>query len=108
MRRTRDRKPTPLGELVPNILGKLTGKHQPTAEEISAVWRRIAGRQAAQHSWPRRLVNRSLTVEVENSGWMYTLGLKKGELLQGLIEVMGGTLAKRLTLRMGERRDAES
>jgi len=41
-------------------------------------------------------------VEVENSGWMYTLNLKKEKLLQGLIEAFGAGQVKGVRFRMGE------
>jgi len=86
------------------LLQHLKAEAKPTLEEMQGVWRRLAGEEAAQHSWPKSLRQRRLTVEVENSGWMYTLGLKKNQLLQGLIELMGAERVKQLSFRMGERK----
>ena len=61
------------------------------------------GEEAAQHSWPRKLEQGTLTVEVENSGWMYVLGMKKRELLEGWIELIGAARVKGLSFRMGEK-----
>ena len=75
-------------------------------EEMAEVWKRVAGAEAAGHSWPRRMSGGRLVVEVENSGWMYALGLKRAQLTEGLIELLGAGRAKTLSLRIGERKDA--
>lgn len=73
---------------------------------IQGIWERLVGKEAAQHSWPRTLKGGRLLVEVENSGWMYTLRLKKTPVLEGLIELLGASRVRMLGFRMGERRDA--
>lgn len=79
---------------------------RPSLEEVQQIWEGVAGLEAAQHSWPRRLTGRRLTVEVENSGWMYTLNLKKQALLQGLVEQLGADRLEGLLFRIGEKKDA--
>lgn len=83
----------------------LGGTRRPALEEMDAVWRRLAGAETAQHSWPRRLVEGTLTVEAENSGWMYVLGMRKVELLEGWIELLGAARVKRLSFRMGDKKN---
>ncbi len=51
-------------------------------------------------------MQRRLVVEVENSGWMYTLGMERTQLLEGLLELMGAGKVRELSFRIGERRDA--
>lgn len=84
----------------------LGAAHRPPMEEMAAVWKRLAGEEAAQHSWPRRLAQGHLTIEVENSAWMYVLGMKKIELLEGWMELMGAARVRALGFRMGEKKDA--
>lgn len=79
---------------------------KPSREEMADLWKRLVGEEAARHSWPRRLLGRRLVVEVENSGWMYALGMKKGHLVEGLIELLGASRVRGLVLRIGERKDA--
>ena len=81
----------------------LGATQRPPIEEVSAVWKRLAGDEAAQHSWPRKLMHGRLTIEVENSAWMYTLGMKKIELLEGWMEMMGAARVKEIGFRMGEK-----
>ncbi len=73
---------------------------------MQEVWERLVGKEAAKHSWPRQLTRGRLLVEVENSGWMYNLSLKKNQLLQGLVELLGASRMKELSFRMGESKDA--
>lgn len=98
--------PTPLSALLPGVLRQLQGEERLSLEQIGAAWERLVGSEASKHSWPRRLVGSGLAVEVENSGWMYELNLRKTDLLEGLIELLGAGRVRRLTLRMGEKKDA--
>lgn len=66
------------------------------------------GERAARHSWPKRLTSGRLLVEVENSGWMYTLTLRKAQLTQGLTDHFGAGLIQELTFRIGEREERKS
>ena len=93
---------TSVSSVLSGVLKKLKAQGRPTSEEIQEVWQRLAGQAAAQHSWPRSLQKGRLLVEVDNSGWMYTLGLKKTQLLQGLIELLGANRVTSLSFRMGE------
>lgn len=79
---------------------------RPFKEAIDQVWARLVGKEVAQHSWPRSLSRGRLLVEVENSGYLFTLSLKKNELLQGLIELLGANRVRSLSFRMGEGQDA--
>lgn len=84
----------------------MQGGGHPSQEEIVGLWRRLVGEEAARHSWPRRLTQQRLIVEVENSGWMYTLGSRKAQLLEGLVELLGAGRVRQLSFRIGERKDA--
>lgn len=97
----------PLSSVLAGVLRRVQGGGKPSLEEISAVWKRLVGEEGARHSWPRRLVDRRLVVEVENSGWMYTLGMKRAQLVEGLIELLGVGRVRALTLRIGERNPGE-
>lgn len=104
----RPKAPSPVAELLPGILAGLSGAGRPSIEAIEGIWKRLVGEKATRHSWPRRLVSGRLIVEVEDSGWMYTLNLKRTQLLQGLIELLGAHQVKNLSFRIGERKDAQA
>lgn len=97
------RLPKPLGDLLPKVLQELRAEGRPSLEAIQESWRRLVGEEAAHHSWPRKLTRGRFLVEVDNSGWMYTLSLKKPQLLQGLIELLGARHIKDLSFRIGEK-----
>lgn len=105
MSRPKARSTSPLVEILPEVFRNLEGL-RPTQEKIQEIWERLAGKEASRHSWPRWLKGRRLLVEVENSGWMYNLRLKKEPLLRGLIELLGVSRVKELQFRMGGRKDA--
>ena len=105
MSKPRSAAAAPISTVLSGLLRKLQTDARPSLEEIAQVWKRLAGEEAAQHSWPRRLVQQRLVVEVENSGWMYALGMKKAHLLEGLVELLGTGRVRELSFRMGERRD---
>ena len=94
-----------LGSLLPKVIQGMQKEARPSLEEVQDIWERLAGPEAAQHSWPRRLSGKRLTVAVENSGWMYTLNLKKQALLQGIIERLGADRVEELAFRIGEKKD---
>ena len=96
---------TPLADVLQRVLQELVSEGS-TREQMQEVWARIAGAEAARHSWPRKMLRRRLVVEVENSGWMYALSLRKEALLIGLVELLGAAKVKGLSFRMGEGKDA--
>jgi predicted nucleic acid-binding Zn ribbon protein len=96
----------PLADLLSRVLRGLKDERSISREEIQKAWGRLVGRKAARHSWPRSVTRGRLLVEVENSGWMYTLNLKRSQLLEGLIELLGAGRVKDLRFRIGEAKDA--
>ena len=88
------------------MLRKMQSEGRPSLEEATEVWERLAGEKAAAASWPRRLNRQRLVVEVENSGWMHELWMKKLQLQEGLIEMMGAGRVRELSFRIGEKRNA--
>lgn len=95
----------PVTDLLSSLLRKMQGEGRPSLEEVTEVWKRLAGEEAAAASWPRRLSRQRLVVEVENSGWMHQLRMRKLQLQEGLIELMGAGRVKELSFRIGEKRD---
>jgi predicted nucleic acid-binding Zn ribbon protein len=102
---SRRRDPARLSELLPHVLGAIQGTSRVSREEIGKFWNILVGSETARHSWPIRLAEGSLVVEVENSGWLYELHLRKVELLEGLMELIGAQRVQRLSLRLGERQE---
>ena len=97
---------TPIQKILSGLLHKLHAEGRPSLEEVTETWKRLVGEEAAQYSWPCRLNRQRLVVEVENSGWMHALRMKKDQLQEGLIELMGAGRVSQLSFRIGEKRDA--
>ena len=106
MRKTKLAPSTPIHSILTGLLHKLQAEGRPSLEEVAETWRRLAGEEAAGHSWPKRLNRQRLVVETENSGWMHALRMRKAQLQEGLIELMGAGRVKELSFRIGEKRDA--
>lgn len=94
-------------EVLPGVLGPLKPSARVGQEEIQQVWRRLVVGEAAEHSWPRRLCRRRLWVEVDSSGWMYALHLKRAFILEGLMELLGARRVNALSFRIGEKHAEE-
>lgn len=96
---------TPITDILSGLLKKLQAEGRPSVEEASEIWKRLAGEEAAKYSRPRRLNRQRLVVEVENSGWMHELRMRKAQLQEGLIELLGAGRVKELSFRIGEKKD---
>ena len=106
MKKTKPSTLTPVTDLLFRLLRKMQSEGRPSLEEVTEVWKRLAGEKAAAASQPRRLNRQRLVVEVENSGWMHELRMRKLQLQEGLIELLGAGRVKELSFRIGEKRDA--
>ena len=67
--------------IVKDVIKDLSGKGRVSAEEIGRAWEDAAGHRAAAHTKPVSIKKSILTVNVDNSGWLYELTIKKGKLL---------------------------
>lgn len=92
----------PLEGLLKDVIKNLSGKDRLGAEEITEAWRSAAGEDAARHSKPVSLKKSTVVVNVDSSGWLYELTIKKKEILRKLEEVLKGKKVKDIRLRIGE------
>ena len=93
---------TNLSEIVSGLIHEIRQKGKPTREAIEQAWEVLVGKEAANHSRPKALTEGVLWIEVENSSWMYTLGLNKLDVLQGLIEWIGAVHIRDLKFRIAD------
>ena len=95
------RPPQPLAGALKNVLKNLSGK-RPGEEEIGGLWARAAGEKAALHSRPVSFRKSVLVVNVDVSGWLYELTLRKKEILAELAkDLKGKKRVKDIRLRIG-------
>ena len=88
--------------IVKEIIKDLSGKGRVSEEEIGRAWEEAAGHKAAAHTKPVLIKKSVLTVNVDNSGWLYELTIKKGKLLSKLDGKIRGKQLKGLRFRIGE------
>ena len=95
-------KPERIDSIVKSVIGKLDKEANPTSNEINSIWKEVAGKKAIRHTKPTSLKKKHLVVNVDGSGWLYELTLRKKELLTGLKKRLGKDKIKELQFRIGE------
>lgn len=91
-----------LGDLVKSAIAGFRGKGRITAEEIASGWENAAGKRASKHSRPASFNRAVLKVNVDDSGWLYELTVKKKEILKRLGEELKSKKIKDIRFRIGE------
>jgi predicted nucleic acid-binding Zn ribbon protein len=85
-----------------NIISGLGGKGRMTEEEMAAAWRKAAGRKAAARTKVVSFRKSVLTVNADDSSWLYELTMKKREILKKLGGKLAGKKLKDIRFRIGE------
>ena len=88
--------------IVKDVIKNLSGKARVSEEEVSEAWKKAAGSAAATHTRPVSIKRAVLTVNVDGSGWLYELTIKKRELLKKLEGKIRGKELKGIRFRIGE------
>ena len=95
-------KPKTIDSILKDVIKKLSGKNRITAEEMARVWEQAAGERAAAHTKPVSIKKSVLTINVDDSGWLYELTIKKKDLLKKMEGKTGSKQLKGLRFRIGE------
>ena len=101
MRRNRSKERS-IDNIVKDVIKNLSGKGRVSEEEVNEAWRGAAGARAASHTRPVSIKKAVLTINVDDSGWLYELTIKKRELLKKLEGNIRGKQLKGLRFRIGE------
>jgi hypothetical protein len=96
------RKPERIDSVVKSIIGKLDKSSNPTSEDIDKIWKGIVGGKAFPHTKPASLRKKRLVINVDTSGWLYELTLRKKEFLAELKNRLGKDKIRELQFRIGE------
>ncbi len=91
-----------IDSIVKKVIKNLSGKGRVSWEEVSGAWESAAGSKAAGHTRPVAIRKGVLTVNVDGSGWLYELTIKKKELLKKLDGKIRGKTIKGIRFRIGE------
>ena len=100
--REKTKKAPPIGDLIGSVIKKLGAKTRFTEEEIKSAWEEAVGEAAARHTKPVSLRKAILLINVDNSGWLYELAIKKKKILKKLEESNSNKKIKDVRLRIGE------
>jgi len=94
-----------IDSVVKNVIKSLSGRGRVSEEEVNGAWEAAAGRKAAGHTKPVSIKKGVLTVNVDGSGWLYELTIKKKELLKKLEGKVRGKTIKGIRFRIGETKE---
>ena len=88
--------------IVKSLMEKLDKRSNPTSDEIEGIWKEIVGKKAFAHTKPALLKKKRLVINVDGSGWLYELTLRKDEFLAALKKRLGKDKINELQFRIGE------
>jgi predicted nucleic acid-binding Zn ribbon protein len=95
------RKSSSIEEVIKDVIGKMRSSG-PSEEEVVVLWKEIVGEGAGRHSKPASLKKTFLTVNVDDSGWLYELSTRKKEIIKKMEGRLGGKKVKDIRFRIGE------
>ena len=93
--------PTPVGELVGQVLADFGLDGVAKAHRIGAHWEEIVGDQVAAHCRPLGLRGDVLELEVDSPVWSQQLQLRKPDLLAALERKFGSDAPRELRFQVG-------
>ena len=96
------RKASLIGDVLKNVFLEIEKNQEFSEDEISRLWKELAGETGFRHSRPEALKRKVLRVRVDNSAWLQELTLRKRELLKGLKRALGKDRISEIHFRIGE------
>ena len=91
-----------IGDVLKNVFLEIEKNQEFSEDEISRLWKELAGEIGFRHSRPEALKRKILRVRVDNSAWLQELTLRKRELLKGLKRTLGKDKISEIHFRIGE------
>jgi predicted nucleic acid-binding Zn ribbon protein len=91
----------PLKNIIKRIIRKIEDKEGGSETDFPALWEKVAGKDASGHTKPVSLTKGRLVVNVSDSSRLYTLSLKKKELIEGLNKELKKKI-KEIRFKIGE------
>jgi predicted nucleic acid-binding Zn ribbon protein len=92
---------TTIGDVTKSIISKLSKNRCKKEKKILEAWRRAAGERYYEHTQPVSLRRKELVVNVESSGWLYDLTMRKHVIAQKLKKRLKDDFSK-VRFRIGE------
>ena len=92
----------PLKDVIKGLIERIEKKEGGKDVDFFEVWRKAAGRDAAEHTKPKNLRFGKLSVNVSDSSRLYELTLKKNEIIKRLNKLLKTKKIKEIRFRIGE------
>jgi len=89
-------------DVIKDVIKNIGLASGPSEEEVARLWAEVVGQGAARHSKPISLKKSLLTVNVDDSGWLYELTTRKKDIIQKLENKFKGKKVKDVRFRIGE------
>ena len=92
---------TPIEEVARGLIKDLRDKRSSKEERVKEAWRSAVGKKFYRHTQPTSFRKKRLVVNVDSSGWLYELTMRK----QGIVAKLKKSLKKdfkELQLRIGQ------
>lgn len=95
-------KPEGIASIVGQVIKKLDVKTHGSKEAILNAWHASVEEKARLHTRPVAIRRKVLTIEVDSSTWIYTLSMKKKDILDEMKRSIGKDKIQDIRFRMGE------
>lgn len=91
---------TPIKDITKDVIERLSGERLSKEDKIKEVWQKAAGRRFLRHAQPTSFRKKRLVVNVDSSGWLYELTMKKERIVSRLRRMLKDDF-KELQFRIG-------
>lgn len=96
-------KPKPIKDVIKGVIKTWSGESgRFNQDQILKVWRKVVGRTLAKHSKPASFRSSRLIVNVDSSGYLYELTIKRAQILRKLKKKFKKKPLEELQFRIGE------
>lgn len=95
--------PRPVGESIDRWLAMAGGPAAPVLRTLFADWSDLVGPAIAEHAHPRRLVDGTLLLAVDEPAWATQLKWLESDLLGRLAEAVGPGVVQRIEVAVRPR-----
>jgi predicted nucleic acid-binding Zn ribbon protein len=94
--------PQPIGDVVKDVVERLSQTKKKDPAKILSLWPRVCGKELARHSRPKGLRGTTLQVFVDESAWLYQASLQKERMLVALQKKIGREKIQKIVFRIGD------
>lgn len=94
--------PRPIGDVLKDVVERLSQTKKKDIFKISSAWASIVGKELSRHTKPAYLQRGTLQVFADESAWLYQANFQKEELLKALQKKIGQEKIQKIQFRIGK------